>query len=132
MRITLNRRSATAFGLAAATAGAIAFAAGPASADATVWLSNGHNVGVYNYSSTESGSTNAPVLYLSDGGDWVNAVCWIRGQTLQNMGNVWYYIDEAYYTWIGVPINETGYVYGGYIDDNAAFHQGLPHCNWGP
>jgi hypothetical protein len=132
MRIKLNRRTVTALGLAAATAGTIAFAAGPASADSYVGLSAGHNVGIYNYSSVGSGKTGAPDLLLNDGGDWVHTNCWIRGDQLQNLGNVWYYIDTAYYTWVGVPVSESGYVYGGYIDGNAAYYSGLPHCNWGP
>jgi hypothetical protein len=123
--------------LAAATVGSIAFGAGPASANMVTWLSTSHSVGIYNYSSVGSGKTypgnewDLTPPSPSYSGDGVDAVCWIRGDDLQNLGNVWYYIDSGYYAWAGGWVSQNGYVYGGYVDGNAAYHNGLQHCSWG-
>lgn len=130
MRITVNRRTATALGLAAATASMIALGAGPASADAVTWLDTSHGAGVYNQPYTADGKTGAPDLFASDG-DGVQVMCWVRGDNINNQGNVWYYIDQAYYSWSGW-VYEAGYVYGAYVDNNALFHSGaIAHCSWG-
>jgi hypothetical protein len=125
----MNRRVMSAIGLAVAATATLGVAAGPAGATTgpvAVWLVGPHNVGIYNDSHVADGKAGPPDLLYSDR-DGALAECYVTGDNLGN-GDVWYKIDEGWYAAYGWVLGVDGFVYGGYIDGNTAFHNGLGHC----
>ncbi|MEV0408344.1 hypothetical protein [Actinoallomurus sp. NPDC050550] len=119
-------------GAAAASAVLIAPLAAVPAADAATdgWapLSAGHNVGIYDWTNSESNKRYGDLYYNE--GSAVHATCWTRGETINNLGNVWYHIDAAIYFRDGLRHHEDvdGWVYGAYVDNNQTFHDGLAEC----
>ncbi|KAB7840005.1 hypothetical protein [Streptomyces mobaraensis] len=92
-----------------------------------IHLTAHHNVGVYEEPTSVSWKT-APDVIAPYG--YVTADCWKRGQTIDNMGNVWYHVFQEHYT-NGSVQNQYGYVYGAYADGNATFHnKTIVECPW--
>lgn len=128
MRRKFGRRAGMLAATGALAAGVVGMASGTASADAQVPIaaSTSHGVGSYADANTNL-KLSVPVLWKSDG-DWVLANCWATGQTIDNQGDVWYHISAAW-TPGGGRLNYAGWVYGAYLDGNAAFHnKALPSC----
>ncbi|MER7468324.1 hypothetical protein [Streptomyces sp. NPDC097981] len=124
MKFKLGRRGAMAATVAVLTAGGLGLGAAGASASQWTWLSTSHGVGVYSGPGAGSGKVGAPDLFR---GDAVHTLCWTRGDNLGN-GNVWYKVDMEYYRSSGWMPGYQGWTYGGYVDSNAEFHNGLPEC----
>ncbi|KOU52607.1 hypothetical protein [Streptomyces sp. WM6378] len=126
MWFKLGRRTAT---VAALTAGGLALAVGSASATVpytNVPLNQGHTVGVYEEPTSASWKTADDVTNPG----YVTADCWKRGQTINNMGNVWYHVFQEHYT-NGTTQLQYGYVYGAYADGIRTFYDGtIVECPW--
>jgi hypothetical protein len=132
-RSVKNRRAAKAASLVAAVTTAAALTTAPAHAAEIVWLSSpNHCAGIYTLPHLNSGKTAAPYLCPGpyDHRDAIIAYCWVRGDDIDNGGNVWYYTERVNYNSQGW-LYESGYLYGYYVDSNNAFHGGLEHCGWG-
>ncbi|MFF3910192.1 hypothetical protein ACFYZJ_30435 [Streptomyces sp. NPDC001848] len=133
MQIIKGRLAAKAVGLVAAVTGVAALTTAPAHAETIVWLSNpSHCAGVYKSWQIDMGKTGVPDLCPgpNDHKDAIIAYCWVRGDDIDNGGNVWYYTERVYYSWEGWQYH-SGYLYGDYVDSNKEFHAGLQHCGWG-
>jgi hypothetical protein len=128
MKFTLGRRGAMAATVAALTVGALATGITTASATSG-WtrLTTSHGAGVYAYHSPTSGKVTLSDVF---NGDYVDVLCWKRGDNIANQGNVWYYIDNEWHSsgWYG---NSAGWVYAPYVDDSNAWRTGLAECNFG-
>ncbi|WP_121014430.1 hypothetical protein [Streptomyces sp. 3211.6] len=127
MKLALGRRGAMAATVAALTAGALATGITTASATSG-WtrLSTSHGVGVYSYHSGSSSKVTADLF----NGDYVDIVCWKRGDNINNQGNVWYWIDNEWHV-NGGYYNQAGWVYAPYVDDSNAWRTGLTECSFG-
>ncbi|GAB2733909.1 hypothetical protein [Kitasatospora kifunensis] len=122
MKLKLGRRAASLAAVVALTTAGVGLAAGGASAADAVQLTTSHWVGIYNGPSTASGKV------IPDQGDlttdllpgWsVMAQCWTVGQSIDNLGDTWYKVSDENrgYGWGDAPL--PGYVFAGYVDDNA-------------
>ncbi|WP_042433965.1 hypothetical protein [Streptacidiphilus anmyonensis] len=133
MKSTLQRRCAAAAAVAALTVGGIGLAAGTASATTThrVWMSTSFEAGVYYGPSSTSGKVGADDLqnYHNGTADGVDVDCWATGQNIENHGDVWYHVTEEWYYGGYASSDFRGWVYGAFVDGNAAFHSGvIPAC----
>ncbi|WP_162889924.1 hypothetical protein [Streptomyces olivoreticuli] len=89
-------------------------------------LTAGHNVGVYQESTSISPKTASDVIQPG----YVSADCWKRGQDINDLGNVWYHVFQEHYS-NGSTQYQYGYVYGGYADNNKTFHDNvIVECPW--
>ncbi|MEU3405132.1 hypothetical protein ABZ766_14500 [Streptomyces sp. NPDC006670] len=125
MKFALGRRGAMAATVAALTAGALATGITTASASSG-WTraSTSHGVGVY----SDHKSSSAKVTSDLAPGDYVDIVCWKRGENINNQGNVWYYVDAEYRGWYEYT---HGWVYAPYLDNSNSWRSGLAECNFG-
>ncbi|MFJ6719697.1 MULTISPECIES: hypothetical protein [unclassified Streptomyces] len=127
MKFTLGRRGAMAGAVAALTVGALATGITTASATSG-WtrLSTSHGVGVYGNHTSTAGKVTSDLF----NGDYIDILCWKRGENIANQGNVWYYIDNEWHAsgWYG---NSAGWVYAPYADDSNAWRTGMNECNFG-
>ncbi|MDH6130568.1 hypothetical protein P3T39_007565 [Kitasatospora sp. GP82] len=118
MKLKLGRRAGTLAAVMALSAGAVAAAAGSASADDVVPVNVGHSVGLSNNPNTWGGK----IAYwwdLPNHGS-VYAQCWTVGQSIGNYGDTWYRVNEVNYN-DGGGWHYTGnaFVFAGYADGNA-------------
>ncbi|MFD9432002.1 hypothetical protein [Streptomyces sp. NPDC060002] len=109
--------------MAVLSAGALALATGSASAAAAlIPITSTTGVGVYNTTHTRDGKVGVPDMGF---GDAIIADCWGRGDNINNQGNVWYHtLTERYTASTKQELFVTGWTYGAYVDDNAAYHTG--------
>ncbi|MFJ8431084.1 hypothetical protein ACIQ9P_07260 [Kitasatospora sp. NPDC094019] len=122
----IGRRGAAAAAVVAVAAGAVGVSAGSASAEgwyALRYHASGHGVGVYAQQYSWTPKVAGDVYSYTWSSDEIYIQCWVRGETINNQGNVWYRIGGTNGTYFG-----TAYVYGAYADGNWYFHNGLPEC----
>ncbi|WP_377266801.1 hypothetical protein [Peterkaempfera sp. SMS 1(5)a] len=135
MNSRIGRRIAMLASTAALVLGGVGLSAGSASAaDSLVWLTTDHGVGLYIQPNVTGGKDlRGPDLFKANY-DAVLVHCWTVGQYLDN-GDVWYKVTHEWYGSGGIDGTSgddewyVDYVYGAYVDGNAAFHSGtIPRC----
>jgi hypothetical protein len=120
MKARIARRCAVVTAGAALIVGGLATSPASAYASDMVIATGPHNVGIYTYPNT---SVKATSTYWVPG-DGIFVDCWTRGQTINNLGNVWYHTTDQT-QWPNDPFpgeGTPGYAYGAYVDGNAWFH----------
>ncbi|MEV0537482.1 hypothetical protein [Kitasatospora sp. NPDC050463] len=127
----LGRRGAAAAAVLALAAGGVGLSTGSASAVGWYYLNNhptNHGVGVYSQPYSWASKTTGDLNSFSWSGDAVDMRCWIRGENINNQGNVWYRVQAVYSGSYGYWYG-TAYVYGAYTDGNWNFHvPTVPEC----
>jgi hypothetical protein len=130
----MGRRAALAAAATAMAVGALGMATGSASATGSynrdgnydIPLYGAHGVGVYQGAQSNQPKVAADLFAPAS----VSSDCWVSGENINNIGNVWYHVYQEHYS-NGSTTYQYGYVYAPFVDNSDTWrYTGLPHCPW--